>query len=140
MRTFVDAGVLIVAARGTAELSERALEVLGDSRREFVTSVFLQLEVLPKPSYFGRAREVDFYEAFFTSVSDCVPASAALADHAFTLACRHGLAAMDALHIAAALAGNAVEFVTTERGTSPLFRIEGIAVASLLEEGSSSRK
>ena len=50
MRTFVDAGVLILGARGDVALSARALAVLGDARRTFVANPFLQLEVIPKPS------------------------------------------------------------------------------------------
>ncbi len=55
MITFVDAGILILGARGKGEFSERALAVLSDPRRRFVASRFLQLEVLPKPSYFHRS-------------------------------------------------------------------------------------
>jgi hypothetical protein len=62
MRTFVDAGVLLLGSRGNADLSARALAVLADPRRVFVASPFLELEVLPKPSYFRRTDEVAFYE------------------------------------------------------------------------------
>jgi predicted nucleic acid-binding protein len=47
-RTFVDAGVLIAAARGGTEQSRRAMAVLDDPEREFVASPFLRLEVLPQ--------------------------------------------------------------------------------------------
>jgi hypothetical protein len=47
-RTFIDSGVLVFAARSTDEYSERALAILDDRNREFASSLFIQLEVLPK--------------------------------------------------------------------------------------------
>jgi len=91
MRTFVDAGVLILGARGHADLSERALAVLGDPRRTFVASPFLQLEVIPKPSYFRRADELLFYETFFGAVSVWIPPSIELVDSALRIASTYGL-------------------------------------------------
>jgi hypothetical protein len=93
MLTFVDAGVLILGARGTAELSERALAILEDPRRTFVASAFLKLELIPKPSYFQRAAEVAFYATFFAAVSLWIPA---------------------------------------ERATSPLFRVLGLTVSTIM--------
>ena len=68
-KNFVDAGVLIAAARGNDELARRAMEVLDDSDREFVASAFLKLEVIPQPSFNQRRIEVDFMNDFFASVS-----------------------------------------------------------------------
>ncbi|WP_437632405.1 type II toxin-antitoxin system VapC family toxin [Sorangium sp. So ce854] len=136
MRTFVDAGVLIAAARGTGEHAERALSVLEDPRREFVASALLKLEVLPKPLYFRRREEVEFYETFFSVVSAWAPLSAELSEQAFALASRHGLAGMDALHVVAALMLGAEEMVTTERKTSPLFRVRDLVITSISAEQS----
>lgn len=136
MRTFVDAGVLIVAARGAGEHAERALSVLDDPGREFVSSPLLKLEVLPKPLYFRRKEEVEFYETFFSAVCAWAPLSAELSEQAFALASRHGLAGMDALHVAAALTLGAEEMVTTERRTSPLFRVPGLAITSIFADQS----
>lgn len=132
MLTFVDAGVLIVGARGNTDLSARALAVLGDPRRTFVSSPFVKLEVLPKPSYFRRAAEVSFYETFFEAVSVWVPASAELVERAQRVASTYGLACVDALHVAAALEAHADELVTAERPTSPLFRVVGMAVTTIM--------
>ena len=68
-RTFVDAGVLIAAARGDYVPSMIALKILDDQSREFASSPFIELEVLPKAVYNGKKDEVEFYEAFFDSVS-----------------------------------------------------------------------
>jgi hypothetical protein len=44
------------------------------------------------------------------------------------------LAAMDALHVAAARSGAAAEFITVERPGKPLFRAEGLTVRTLLDQ------
>lgn len=41
---------------------------------------------------------------------------------------------MDALHIAAARAGEAAEFITVEHPRKPLFRVEGLTVRTLLDQ------
>jgi hypothetical protein len=64
-RTFLDAGVLIAAYRGERQLRENALRLLADGDRLFVASVFLELELLPKPVYFRNVEEVEFYRAYF---------------------------------------------------------------------------
>lgn len=56
--TFVDAGVLIAAARGGSEQAARAMEVLDDPEREFAASPFLRLEVIPQATFNKRLAEV----------------------------------------------------------------------------------
>ena len=68
MRTFLDAGVLIASYRGEPEIRSRALELLDEPSRKFVTSDFVRLEILPKATHYKRAGEVAFYEAFFAKV------------------------------------------------------------------------
>jgi hypothetical protein len=46
--TFVDAGVLIAAARGRTEISAQAMAILDDPDGTFASSEFIRLEVLPK--------------------------------------------------------------------------------------------
>ena len=133
-RTFLDAGVLIAAIRGTPDIAARAMELINDPERLFVSSDFVQLEVLPKAVYFGQVAEASFYRAYFASVTEMVPVSQALVSQASDQAQRAGLAAMDALHVAAARAGEAAEFITVERLGKPLFRAEGLTVRSLLEQ------
>jgi len=50
-RTFLDTGVLIAAALRTEETALQALQILDDPDREFVSSIFVKLEVLPKTIY-----------------------------------------------------------------------------------------
>jgi len=75
IRIFLDAGVLIAAIRGTPEIADRALALLEDLERLFVSSDFVQLEVLPNAVYFRRTAEVAFYWAYFASVTEMVPVS-----------------------------------------------------------------
>lgn len=44
---------------------------------------------------------------------------------------QHGLAAMDALHVAAALLLGADEFVTTEKPGKPIYRVTGFQVVHI---------
>jgi len=59
-RTFIDAGVLIAAARGDDVPSIIALNILDDPSREFASSPFIKLEVLPKAVYNRKKDEVEF--------------------------------------------------------------------------------
>ena len=74
IRTYVDSGVLIAAARGGGILGKRALEIISDTAgREFVSSEYVRLETVPKPTYFGRSAEIRFYEEFFATAVGCLP-------------------------------------------------------------------
>ena len=105
--------------------------VLDDPRRVFVSSVFVRLEVLPKAIYLRNWDEVAFYEAFFGAVVAWAEPSGALIDAALAEAMRSGLAAVDALHIAAAATPGAAELVTTERLGSPILRTTLVKVVSI---------
>jgi predicted nucleic acid-binding protein len=129
--TFVDAGVLIAAVRGTAEIGLRANQVLGDPRRSFASSPFLRLEVLPKARFHKKFGEVYFYETFFEVVERWAVPDSALLGQAQSLASRFGLSALDALHVAAALSVGADEILTTERLEKPIHRVTEIRVRSL---------
>jgi len=131
-RTFIDAGVLIAAACGVPEIAERAMQVLDDSDRTFVTSDFVRLEVLPKPSFQGYHDQVEFYEEFFANARK-IAISKSLLQEALREGCQFGLSACDAMHAAAAQQGKCGELVTTEKTSKPLFRLPGIRVISLRE-------
>ncbi|ARV63398.1 nuclease (plasmid) [Nostocales cyanobacterium HT-58-2] len=131
--TFIDSGVLVAAARGVGELSETALSILEDSGREFASSEFIKLEVLPKAIYNKQTEEAEFYEAFFSAVTYWANDLEKVMQDSYSIACQYGLAAMDALHMAAALSVGAEEFVTTEKSTKPMFRVSDIRVISLFD-------
>ncbi|MGB9701053.1 MAG: PIN domain-containing protein [Thermodesulfobacteriota bacterium] len=130
-KTFVDAGVLIAAARGKEEISAKAREILDDPNREFVSSPFLKLEILPKPIYEKRKAEVEFYEIFFNAVIHWADSVQDITKIAYAEACRFGLSAMDALHVAAAIAAGAQELVTTEKPEKPIHRVDSINILSI---------
>jgi predicted nucleic acid-binding protein len=118
--TFVDSSVLINAILGLdAARKMRVLAVLGDPNREFVATRFLSLEVIPIPTKFNRKKELDFYERYFKGVTTWVR-TALIIRPAYELACRYGLGAMDALHLAAAINVGA-EFVSAEKPTKPIY-------------------
>ena len=131
-RTFLDAGVLIAAVRGIGIIPVRAHAILDDADRTFVTSEYIRMEVLPKALYHRQSQEVLLYERFFVRAVQIVPPSVSLLQQAYTEACAFGLAALDALHIAAAKSCGAEEFITTERPTTPLFRVSGIAIKTII--------
>jgi predicted nucleic acid-binding protein len=130
--TFVDSGMLIAAARRRTPVAGRALTVLDDPARTFASSVFVQLEVLPKATYFRQTAEVRFYQSFFNDrVSVWAEPLDDVVRQALTVAATFGLSAMDALHVAAALVVGAVEFVTTEGPDKPIHRATGLGVTAI---------
>ena len=131
MRMFLDASVLIAAARGTDEESQKAMLVLDDPDRVFVASEFLKLEVLPKAIYNGKQDEVAFYNTFFAAVAEWPESNETVLRQAQHEANQFGLSALDALHVAAAAILDADELVTLEREQKPIHRVDSVAVRSL---------
>jgi hypothetical protein len=86
-RTFLDAGVLIAAARGRGIIAVRAHAILDDPERVFVTSDYIRMEVLPKALYHRQSQEVLLYERFFSQAVQIVAPSASLMRQAYTEAC-----------------------------------------------------
>lgn len=131
--TFIDSGVLVTAARGVGEDSEKALEFLADSSREFASSKFIKMEVIPKAIYNRKTAEAEFYQSFFGAVTYWANDIEKVIQEAYQIADQYGLAAMEALHIAAALSVGAEEFVTTEKKTKPMFRVSSIKIISIFD-------
>lgn len=128
-RTYLDSGVLIAAARGTDDIAAAALDVLGDPERVFVASIFVQLEVLPKPVYNKYVAEAHFYDTYFAAV--VAWAEPDVASAALHLAQQYGLSALDALHVAAAIALHADELVTTEGPGKPIHRVTDVRIVGI---------
>lgn len=130
--TFVDSGVLITAARGQdISLKLRALTLLTEPHREFASSRFVWLEVMPKAVWSNNLSEQNLYESFFNAVThwpNDYAAVIALAEQEATAA---GLGSLDALHIAAARLLRADELVTIEKATKSIHRTQSIKVISL---------
>ena len=130
-KTFVDSGLLIAVTKGEKEIYEKALAIIDDPEREFVSSVYVKLETLPMATWHRREDHVEAYEEIFGNVSRWVPSSPELSQRALELAGEYGLKAVDALHVAAAEAEEA-ELITTEKPTKPmLLRVTSITVTSI---------
>lgn len=134
--TFVDAGVLIAAIRGETEVSAQAMAILDDPERTFASSEFVRLEVLPKALFNRKSQEAEFYSSYFQAVTHWPDDTDTVVKRAYDTAVRFGLAALDALHVAAALSVGAQELVTTEKRTKPLHRTVGILVRSIQADSS----
>ncbi|MCY7278807.1 MAG: PIN domain-containing protein [Phormidesmis sp. CAN_BIN44] len=130
-RSFVDSGVLIAAARGNSDRTERALSVLGEVDRIFISSVFVKLETLPKAICYKQQPEVNFYKLFFEGVMHWATDLEVMTQSAYQLAYTYGLSGIDALHIAAAISLNADEFITTEKSTKPMYRVPNLHFVSI---------
>ena len=130
IRTFFDSGVLIAVARSLDPDAERALRILGDPNRVFLTSPFVHLEVVPKAIFFKKQMERSFYDRYFKNAVWFreVDKIEALAQ---TEAAKAGLGAMDALHLAAAHLSRADEFITTEKPNKAIHRSSLVKVVYL---------
>jgi predicted nucleic acid-binding protein len=113
---------------------ERARAILQDTTRHFVVSDYVWLETVPKAVYNKQHDQAAYINDFFNDAT-FVPASDAIIAQAKDLASRYGLAAMDALHVAAAIAGGADELVTFEKPSKPFFRVppEVLRISSLYD-------
>jgi predicted nucleic acid-binding protein len=129
--TFIDAGVLIAAARGTEEIARLAMQVLDDPDRSFASSLFVKLETLPKATFNRQGAERAFYEAFFEDVSKWADIDESTVQAAFDEACNVGLSAMDSLHVAAAQQVGADELITAEKSTRAILRSTLVAVVTI---------
>jgi predicted nucleic acid-binding protein len=124
IRTYLDAGILIAAARSATRLSESALTILDDASREFVASEYLNLEVLPKAYYHRSLAEAALYEEFFSSAVTMVPFGAVHFEPAMQYARQFGLSAFDSLHLTAAIMSKCEEFITSENALRQSFASE----------------
>jgi predicted nucleic acid-binding protein len=132
--TFVDAGVLIAAARGGNVQAARAMEILDDPEREFAASPFLRLEVVPQSRFNKRETEVAFYEAFFASVQRWATDLEAVTNIAIREASLNGIQAMDALHVAAAVTVGVSELITTEKRSRAIHRTRSVKIVTIHPE------
>ncbi|MDY6803792.1 MAG: PIN domain-containing protein [Cyanobacteriota bacterium] len=131
IKTYIDSGVLIAAFRGITTVALKAAEILDDPQREYATSLFVKLEVLPKAIYHQQLAEVNFYETFFTGCTYWANELESILELAQKLASERGLGAIDALHVAAAISVNADELITTEKPSKPMHRITQVRVISI---------
>lgn len=131
IKTYLDSGVLIAAARGIDTVSLIALSILDDEQRQFCSSCFVRLEVLAKAKYHQQQVEIDFYQSFFNSCRFWTNDLKTVINLAEELASKYGLNALDALQVSSAISLSSDEFITTEKLTKPLHRVKEIKIISL---------
>lgn len=129
-RTYVDANLLIAAWHGQSEIALRALAILDDPERQLVVSDAVWLEIMPKAVYHREAQESAFYTDVFGQ-AEKRPWNVDVLYQAHELAQNFGLAAMDAIHVATAIDAGVDEFISGEKPTKPMFRIQDIVMRSL---------
>ncbi len=130
IRTYIDSSVLIAAAAQRDRGGIEAAEYLKDPKREFVSSIFVEVEVYPAAQRNRNRDELRFYDAFFEEVSfpsDYEDVGAV----AIGIIEKHAVSSMDALHIASALELSADELITMEKPTKGICRTGLIDVVSL---------
>ncbi|NJK92646.1 MAG: type II toxin-antitoxin system VapC family toxin [Blastochloris sp.] len=125
--------MLLTAWRGQAHEAALAMSLMEDPRRTFFSSPLVRLELLPKALFHRQKDEVAFYKLYFQTVRGEEPLSPQLAESAMLLSQTHGIAAMDALHLASALRQGVEEFITSEKPGKPLFKVSNIRVISLYD-------
>lgn len=130
IRTAIDANLLIAAWSAEGDRYALALRVLEASNRHLIVSDALWLEVMPKATFHHQQAERRFYEAVFHQAENR-SWSSAIVERAKALASTYGLAAMDAIHLAIAIDAEADEFISGEKPTKPMFRVEEIRTVSL---------
>ncbi|MGB9486659.1 MAG: PIN domain-containing protein [Terriglobia bacterium] len=131
LRTYIDSGVLISALRGEKDISATALAFLNDPLREYVTSDYVKIELLPKCTFHKNHDEKRFYEEFFKGSAIHVPSSNELLELAIDEGGRTGISGIDAIHVACAVVAQAEELITNEKSTRPIHRANGIKVISI---------
>jgi predicted nucleic acid-binding protein len=131
VRTYIDSGVLICALRGEQEIAAVALSFLNDPLREYVTSDYVKIELLPKCTFHKNEDEKRFYEEFFKSNTSFVPSSNELMELAIDEGGKTGISGIDAIHVACAVVAQATELITAEKMTKPIHRASGVKVISI---------
>lgn len=129
--TYIDTGVLISAKDGSSALSSIALSFLFDPLRDYVTSDYVRVELLPKCLFHKQREEQRFYDDFFNRCRIRVPSSDELLRLAIDEGGRTGISGIDAIHVACALAAGAEELITAEKRGKLIHQANGVKVISI---------
>lgn len=129
-KTYLDSSLLIAAWQGTNPVGARAVAVLDDPGRQLIVSDAVWLVVMPKPLYHKQQLESDFYQAIFDA-AEVITWRVDSLRLARDLAKDYGIAAMDAIHVALAIAAEADELMSGERSEKPMFRVTKVTMTSI---------
>src|ERR1035437_6249 len=97
VKTYIDVGGLIAVMRGEDKMAATARSFLYEPLREYVTSDYVKLELLPKCTFHKNEEERQFYEEFFKSIKINVPNSDELLAFAIDEGCKTGISGIDAI-------------------------------------------
>jgi hypothetical protein len=132
-RTYLDSSVLIAIVEGESDVAEKAMRYVDEPDREIVLSEAVRLEVYPRrlldPQKTGQRQCLD--ELFKRAAQIVNDFPERVWKQAVEEASRCQMQRMDALHVAAALEGNADEIVTAEKPEKNMCRTKSIRVISL---------
>jgi predicted nucleic acid-binding protein len=132
-RAYIDTNVWITAVKSDEAAASRALTELEAPDLQTVISDYVRLEALPKPTFQQRYIEVESLKELFALAEKISLDQRTIVAHALGLAARYDLTPIDALHVAAALAGNVDEFITLEKPGKPFFRVRELAMRSIYQ-------
>jgi hypothetical protein len=116
--------------RGTPDIRERALAVLGAPHAEFWYSPILRLELILQPTYHQKTIELEFYATYFGG-ANCYGAVDRIFEVGQSEAMKYGIPVLDALHIAAAHLAKCKLLLTTESRSKPMFRTTLVKVVNI---------
>lgn len=132
--TYLDACVLINAWRAEdLNLRNQARALLYDPGREFVGCRMLDLELVPKPWFNGYHPEHTFMRNFCHGLHVKVSIDENLIEDAIHIGGRHGVSGGDAIHVAAAIKGGAMEFVTSEKESHAFYRVPDLTITHTMK-------
>ena len=120
-RTYLDTGVLIDAAAGKGPRAQAALTLLRDPDRRFLSSPYLDLELLPQVIK-NRVREQQEFLETYLAATERIEDWNAIFRVAFRESSRSPVSGIDALHVAAAHLLKADELITTEKPGKPIYK------------------
>ena len=129
-RVFLDADVLIAAFQGESQLRECALAILSEPL-DFWYSPLLCMEVMIQPTYHRHTLELAFYNEYFTNAT-CFGNLDGMFEIGSREALKHGIAVVDALHIATAHLAKCAVLITAEKQTKPMFRTKLVKVVTII--------
>ena len=124
IRTYLDAGASIATWRGPQPERSIAEGLFRDAGRVLIASPIVRLELARHRD--NSAAEIAHFQGLFELVKVWVPLDDDLAMRARELRTEYGLGSLDALHVAAAEAGVADQFVTTEKHGKPIHRVSQV--------------
>ena len=131
---YADTCVVINAFKGRdPNVQTQCERLLADTRAGLLYSDFHRLELLPKPLRERARQEIKFIRCFFSRATRVDLETKTVVRRAVELARKYGVKPLDALHLAAAIIGQADRFVTTEGSTSPILRVREIKVETFAD-------